>query len=132
MFATMIIFLVCVATMASDIFNYEPFLHLMTGLESVEFRFRIGPQISIVEDVLYLYGGTKDSETWNDLWKMDLYGNRTLLHVGGVANIAATSVFAGDRTLPSLAKDSFPSPRRNSILAPRGSTLLFIGGFAGE
>lgn len=126
---TLIIFLLCVATTASDIFNYEPFLHLMTGLVSDVFQNREYPQLSVVDDVLYIYGGTVGGKELNDLWKMDLAGDGTLIHVGGVANTDARSSFTGDKTQPSLATESFPSPRRKPHLVPRLDKLLLLGGY---
>lgn len=90
---------------------------------------RTDQMIHIVNETLYVYGGTPafdEAFQLNDLWKMNEEG--TLVHVGGPMNQALDSVFDGDVRVPADATVSFPSPRKAVRMVTRRGKLLLIGG----
>lgn len=86
----------------------------------------------VINDVLYVYGGeigSSTERTMSDLWTIHLHDDGAMMqHVGGKKHRSAVSAFSGDKTRPTDAKISFPSPRTNVKLASRGNRLLIIGG----
>lgn len=118
--------------LASNVDQYDP--RMIDVGANIDMNGRINrtqTSMHIINDVLYLYGGYDASDAvLNDLWKIDFAGDRKAVHVGGVANEAATSTFTGDKSTATDATLLFPSVRMFHKTATRDGKLLIIGGSA--